>query len=101
MLISYPISKVTLKFDIEGHVMHIKFDIGYDIALSQYHSLQSRSSLCPGSITLAQKSFTGSATCPGILRLLNPAPAFCAIPQLSSQRFDEERSFHSATSFTC
>ena len=29
-----------------------------------------------------------------------PAPSFCAIPQLDPQRFDEERSFHSATS-TC
>ncbi len=25
-----------------------------------------------------------------------PAPSFCAIPQLDPQRFDEERSFHSA-----
>jgi hypothetical protein len=29
-----------------------------------------------------------------------PAPSFCAIPQLDPQRFDEERSFHNATS-TC
>ncbi len=29
-----------------------------------------------------------------------PAPSFCAISQLDPQRFDEERSFHSATS-TC
>jgi hypothetical protein len=71
MLISYTISKVTLTLDIEGYVIHIRFDIGYDVALSQY-SLRSRSSLCPGSITLASKS--PSATCPGFL--LNPALSF-------------------------
>ncbi len=95
MLISYTISKVTLTFDIEGHVIHIgfKFDIGYNIAPSQYHSLRSRSSLCPDSITLVPKSL--SATCLGFL--LNPASSFRAIPQLAPQRFDEGRSFHSAT----
>jgi hypothetical protein len=74
MLISCTISTVTLTFDIEGHVIHIGFDIGYRyaISLSQYHSLRSRSSLCPGSITLAPKSL--SATCPGFL--LNPSPSF-------------------------
>ena len=47
MLISYTVSKVILTFDdIEGHDIHIGFDIGYkyDIALSQYHSLRIRSS---------------------------------------------------------
>jgi hypothetical protein len=98
ILISYTISKVALTFNIEleGHFIHIGIDIGYDIALSQYHSLRSRSSICPGSITLVPENL--SATCPGFL--LNPAPSFCAIPQLAPQRFDEKRSFHSAT-FTC
>ncbi len=52
MLISYTISKDTLTFDIEGHVIRIGFDIGYDIAPNQYHSLWSRNPLCPGSIPL-------------------------------------------------
>ncbi len=39
ILISYTISKVTLTFDIEGHGTHIGFDIVYDIALTQCHSL--------------------------------------------------------------
>jgi hypothetical protein len=69
MLISYTILKVALTFDNEGHwrvtVIHIGFNIGYDIALSQYHSLQSRRSLssCPGSIMLAPKCL--SAMRPG------------------------------------
>jgi hypothetical protein len=45
MLKSYTILKVTLTFDIEGHVIHIGFDIGYYIALSQYYSLRSRQAL--------------------------------------------------------
>ncbi len=77
MLISYTISKVTLTFDIEGHVIHIGFEIGYDIALRQYN-LRSRSSLCPDSITLAPKSL--SATCPGFM--LNPAPSFAQFHSL-------------------
>ncbi len=47
MLKSYTISKVTLTFDIEGHVIHIGFDIGYYIAHSQYYSLRSRQALIP------------------------------------------------------
>jgi hypothetical protein len=63
-----------MTFDIKVYVIlvHIGSDIGYDIALRQYHSLRSRSSLCPGSVTLAQKRL--GATCPGFL--LNPAPSF-------------------------
>jgi hypothetical protein len=32
MVILYMISKVILTFDVEGHVIHVGFDIGYDIA---------------------------------------------------------------------
>jgi hypothetical protein len=67
-MISYTKSKVTLTFDIEGHVIHIGFEIVYDIALSQCHSLRSGSSLCAGSITRATKSL--STTCPGFLHPL-------------------------------
>jgi hypothetical protein len=97
--------EVTLTFDIEDHVIHIGFDIVYymvTVALSQRHSLRSGSSLsslCAGAITSAPKSL--SATCPGSF-LLNHAPSFCAILQLQvapqPEIFDEERSFHSATS---
>jgi hypothetical protein len=65
----YSISKVSF-FDIGGLVIlvHLGFDIEYDIALSQCHSLQSRSSICPGSITPAPKSL--SATYPGFMHPL-------------------------------
>ena len=96
MSISYTISEVDVIFDIEDHVMYIGFDdIGHDIARSQWHLLRHRSSVCPGLVTPAPKSLSG--TCPGFLH-----PLFCAIPlaQLDPLKFDEERSFHSATS-TC
>ncbi len=67
ILISYTISKVTLTFDFECHVIHIGFHIVYDIAPSQCHSQRSGSSLCAGCITPASKSL--SATCP---RFLHP-----------------------------
>ncbi len=51
-----------------GHVIHVGFNIEYDIAVSQCRSLRSRSSLCPGSITYVLKSL--SATCPGFLHPL-------------------------------
>ncbi len=69
MLISYTISKVTLTFEIGGHVIHICFDIGhYIVALSQCNSLRSGSSLWPGTITPTPKSL--SVTCPGFLHPL-------------------------------
>jgi hypothetical protein len=70
MLILYTISKVFLIIDIyiEGHVIHIKFNIVYDVAFIQCHSLRSGSSLCPGPIKPAPKSL--SATCPGFLHPL-------------------------------
>jgi hypothetical protein len=74
MLKSYTMSKVTLTFHIEGHVIHIGVDIGCDIALSQYYSLQSKSSLWPGSITLQVSLKSLSTTCSGFL--LDPAPSF-------------------------
>ena len=77
IVISYPISKLKLTFDIEGHVQNIGFDIRHDILYDQWHSLQSITSLCPGFTMPALKSLRLSAA-----RAWIPTPSFCAIPQL-------------------
>jgi hypothetical protein len=63
MLISYTILKVTLTFDIKGHVIHISVDIGYNIALRLF-TVEQKLPL----LTLTLKSL--SATCPVFLHPL-------------------------------
>jgi hypothetical protein len=88
MLISYTISKVTLTFDIEGHV--ILYRVRYRIR----HSIHAMSFTAERKLPLPRLHHAcaeeSQRHMPWIL-----APPFYLIPQLA-QRFDEERSFHSA-----
>jgi hypothetical protein len=93
IMISYTISKAFLTFDIEG----LSYNIGYRYRI--------RFSIHPMSFTAERKPplpRRHHAGAEGSQRHEPwfPAPSFCAIPQLDPQRFDEEMSFHSATS-TC
>ncbi len=99
MSISYMILKVTvfLTFGIEGHVIKYHDRGRYCI----------RYSIQPMSFTAERKlplPWLHHACAVESQRhepwIPSPAPSFCGIPQLDPQRFDEERSFHSATS-TC
>jgi hypothetical protein len=86
-------SYVFLTFDIEGYV--IKYRGRYRIR----YSLHPMSFTAERTLPLPKLHHAGAEESqrhePWI-----PTPSFCGIPQLDPQRFDEERSFHSATS-TC
>jgi hypothetical protein len=93
MLISYTILKVFLTFDVEGYV------IKYRGRCRKRYSTHPMSFTAERKLPLPRLHHVGAKESPRHEPWI-PAPSFCGIPQLDPQRFDEERSFHSATS-TC
>ena len=97
-LISYTISKVFFTFDIEYK--------SFDIERFEYRTRYSiRYIIQPMSFTAERKLPFPRRLHAGAERSQHhepwiPSPSSCGIPQLDPQRFDEETSFHSATS-TC
>jgi hypothetical protein len=90
IMISYTISKAFLTFDIEGHYRG-RYRIRY--------SIHPMSFTAERKLPLPRLHHAGAEGSqhhePWI-----PAPSSCAMPQLHPRRFDEETSFHRATS-TC
>ncbi len=88
--ISY-VDKAFLTFDIEGHIKRYRgrYRIRYSIRPMLFTAERK--------LPLPRRNHSGAEESqrhePWI-----PAPSFCGIPQLDPQRFDEETSFHSATS---
>jgi hypothetical protein len=90
MLISYMISKVFLTFDFEGYV--IKYRGRYRIR----YSIHPMSFTAERKLPLPRLHHAGAEESQRHKPWIT-APSFCGIPQLDPQRFDEERSFHIAT----